>query len=97
MNHLTPIERECEEVLSEIIDYMAAGHPLRHHDHAELMDKMRKAVARLRNKDGGCVLGEHAGGCHCTPSKMDHPHLRPEVSCSRPGCRHSIYENNGGH
>ncbi len=94
MNKLNVVEIACQAVLRELLDAMAAGRPMHHHDHREMMGRMRSALARLENKEFGCWTGEHRGGCHCEPGRMDHPHLQRSKFCARPGCAHT--EHQGG-
>ncbi len=66
MNGLNPIEEECREVLSVILDLMAAGHQkLLPKAHMELMGRVRDCLTHLTNREFGCASGKHAGPCQC--------------------------------
>ena len=66
MNRLGSIEQECQYILTEVIDYMAAGRRvITHKDHMELLNRIRICLGHLLNKAYGCASGKHAGGCLC--------------------------------
>lgn len=68
MDRLNSIEIACRDVLLEIRDLMAPGHPtMNTRGHMELSGRVRDCLVLLMNKEGGCVHGLHAGYCDCTP------------------------------
>ena len=66
MTPLNPIETDCKEALSIILDLMGPGkRTVTANEHTELMGKVRDCLHRLINKEFGCVTGKHSGNCHC--------------------------------
>lgn len=69
MNPLNPIEEECEDVLTALIDKIAVGHSIGRMDYVILMDRVRQAHRHLVNKRLGCWSGRHTDFCTCEPGK----------------------------
>lgn len=67
MSRLNLVEMECQSVLLVVRDYwtQTPKHPVGAQEFMALMEKLRRVLKHLENKEFGCFTGNHAGPCHC--------------------------------
>jgi hypothetical protein len=65
---MTPLEKDCYEVLIMVREKYALGQP-RHQIPSEIvMGHVARMIERLNNNRFGCATGEHRSDCTCKPA-----------------------------
>lgn len=69
MMALTLVEKECQNVLSELQFYLTSTKKVNLGTYAKIVNSVARTLDRLKNKEYGCASGLHRGQCLCTLEK----------------------------